>query len=139
MLAGLILCAAFDLSYLRVPNVVTYSGVALVLAAAAIAGDGAFFNAAGGALVAGGFLLAMSLLSRGKVGLGDAKLSAFGGALVGIDYAIPALFVGTLSAAVLYLLLLVAGAIKRNDPLPYAPFLTLGFVVTTLAVGSVLG
>jgi prepilin signal peptidase PulO-like enzyme (type II secretory pathway) len=137
MLDALILCAAFDLSYMRVPNAITYGGTGLVLIAATIAGDGALLSALGGALVAGGFLLAMSLLSRGKVGLGDAKLSAFGGALIGIDYAIPALFAGTLGAAVIYLTLLATRRIRRNDPLPYAPFLAFGFVVIAFASGSV--
>jgi prepilin signal peptidase PulO-like enzyme (type II secretory pathway) len=90
-------------------------------------------------MVGGGFMLAISLMSRGKVGMGDAKLAALGGSLTGVDYVLAGLFVGTLSAALVYIGLLLAGRISRTQALPYAPFLASGFAVIALITGTPLG
>ena len=137
--ADLVLCAWYDLSAFRVPNLLTYAGTALVLVSALLLPGGRPGEAVLGATVAGGFFLLLNLASRGKVGLADAKLAAFGGAFVGLRYAVPALFFGTLAAAFLCAVLLLARRITPNQPLPYAPFLSLGFVITMLVTGGSLG
>jgi prepilin signal peptidase PulO-like enzyme (type II secretory pathway) len=137
-LAALALCAAFDLVELRVPNHLTYSGTTLVLVTAIVKGHGAGIDAAAGALVGGGFLLAISLISRGRVGMGDAKLSALGAGLVGVNFVLVALFAGALAAAIVYLSLLSMGRITRTQPLPFAPFLAGGYIVVALVTGTTL-
>jgi prepilin signal peptidase PulO-like enzyme (type II secretory pathway) len=138
-LAILAICAAVDLVELRVPNALTYSGTVMVLVVAVLRSEAAGIDAVAGAMVAGGFLLAISLISRGRVGVGDAKLSALGGALVGVNYVLLALFAGTLAAAAIYVSLLLTGRITRTQSLPYAPFLTGGYVVVALITGTTLG
>jgi prepilin signal peptidase PulO-like enzyme (type II secretory pathway) len=138
-LAALALCAAFDVTELRVPNLLTYGGTLLVLLTAALTSSDAVLDSAAGAMVGGGFMLAISLMSRGKVGMGDAKLAALGGSLTGVDYVLAGLFVGTLSAALVYIGLLLAGRITRTQALPYAPFLASGFAVIALITGTTLG
>lgn len=130
-------CAVTDAAAFRVPNAFTYSGLVIMIAAAALFGDLA--GAVTGALVGGGFLLLISLSSRGKVGAGDAKLAAFGGAIVGGRYVIHALFLGSVAAAILCLALILAGRLSRSDPLPFAPFLSLGFAAVAILTGSTLG
>jgi hypothetical protein len=67
----------------------------------------------------------------------DAKLSAFGGALVGIALVLPALLVGSLTALPLSLILMVTRRINRKTLMPFGPFLAFGFVLVVLLGGSV--
>ena len=134
----LVFCARQDLATLRVPNPLTYGGLALVLGATLVLPGASFLSSLAGAALGGSFLLILSVSSRGKLGLGDAKLAAFGGALVGLRYVIPALFFGSLAAALVILLLLLLRRISRDQPLPYVPFLALGFILTGLTTGTTL-
>jgi leader peptidase (prepilin peptidase)/N-methyltransferase len=134
---AIVLCATVDLVEMRIPNVVTYSGTAFVLGAGAVAGLDVLGDAVLGAAIGGGILGVMSLISRGQVGLGDAKLSVLGGSLVGGTYVLPALLIGTLSAVPIFLGLLLLRRIHRRQAMPYGPYLSLGFVVVTLVAGSV--
>jgi len=53
-------------------------------------------------------------------------------------YALPALLLGSLSALPVAGALLLTRRISRRQPIPYGPYLSLGFVVLTLLAGSVL-
>jgi prepilin signal peptidase PulO-like enzyme (type II secretory pathway) len=136
--AALALCAAFDVAELRVPNFLTYSATIVVVTVAGLAGGDQGLEALAGGLAGGGFLLAVSMMSRGKVGLGDAKLATLGGALTGVNYVLVALFLGTLLGAVVYVTLLLLGRVTRTQALPYAPFLALGFILVALVTGTTL-
>src|SRR5690606_5578965 len=121
-----------------IPNVITYTGTLLLLPAAAIAGLDALGSALLGALIAGGLVALIVFVSRGQMGLGDLKLSILGGALVGGQYALPALLAGSLSALPVTAVLLLPRRISRRQPIPYGPYLAFGFVLATLLTGSVL-
>jgi prepilin signal peptidase PulO-like enzyme (type II secretory pathway) len=138
VVAALVYCATVDVLLMRIPNVITYPSVVLVLASAAIAGWSVLGEAALGALIGGGLIGLLVLISRGKMGMGDVKLSVLGGALVGAEYALPALLAGSLSALPVTGVLLLARRIDRRQAIPYGPYLAFGFVVVTLLAGSVL-
>jgi leader peptidase (prepilin peptidase)/N-methyltransferase len=137
-LAALMLCALIDYASFRIPNVLTYGGLVLVLAASLLLGDGSPDRAAFGALLGGGLMLVLCLFSRGALGFGDAKLSAFGGALVGGEYVLQALLVGAVAAAVVCLPLVLLGKLRRNQPVPFGPFLSLGFALVCLTTATSL-
>ena len=136
LLGVLMLCGILDFVSFRIPNALTYSGTTLLLGVAALSGVAVLLDAVLGVLIGGGFLAAISVLSRGKVGLGDAKLSGLGGGLVGGHYVLHALFFGTLAAAVLCFALVITGRLGLRQAIPYGPFLSFGFIVVTLAAGA---
>ena len=138
IVGALVYCATVDLIAMRIPNVITYPGVAVVLLSATIAGLSVLGDAALGALIGGGLIGLLVIISRGQMGMGDVKLSILGGALVGGEYALPALLLGSLSALPVAGALLLTRRISRRQPIPYGPYLSLGFVVLTLLAGSVL-
>jgi prepilin signal peptidase PulO-like enzyme (type II secretory pathway) len=138
IVAAMVYAATVDLIAMRIPNAVTYPGTLVVLAAAAVAGLSELADAVLGALVAGGVIGVIALLARGKMGMGDVKLCLLGGALVGVDYALPAMLIGSLSALPVAGILLLARRIDRRQAIPYGPYLALGFVAVTLIAGSVL-
>jgi prepilin signal peptidase PulO-like enzyme (type II secretory pathway) len=138
VVAAMVYAATVDLIAMRIPNVVTYTGTVAVLAAAAVAGFSELGDAALGALVGGGIVGLLVVVSRGQMGMGDVKLSILGGALVGGEYALPALLVGSLSALPVTAVLLLTRRIDRRQAIPYGPYLCFGFVLITLVAGSVL-
>lgn len=90
-----------------------------------------------GAFVAGGVFLVIVLISRGGVGLGDAKLAFFLGAALGGPQTWPppvlrALFLGIVLGGVGAGLLLLTRVRSMKDFIPYGPFLCAGAIITVL-------
>jgi leader peptidase (prepilin peptidase)/N-methyltransferase len=122
----------FDLKHRLILNVITYPSV---LAAVVLSdwSPGLTVTSAiiGGAGVAA-FFFVQNIVSRGSIGLGDAKLGALVGAVTGAGptgahlgavYAvIAAVFIGGITAIVL----LVTRIRRLKDPIPYGPFLCAG-------------
>jgi leader peptidase (prepilin peptidase) / N-methyltransferase len=70
--------------YLRlIPNKITVPAIVYALAIALVAGVSEFGRAVLGAVVAGGAILLLVLVSRGGIGGGDMKLMALIGAVMG--------------------------------------------------------
>jgi prepilin signal peptidase PulO-like enzyme (type II secretory pathway) len=139
LVAALLICTATDLLRYRVPNAVTYPGIALALLAALVLGPETAdaVDAVAAAVLAGGIFLVMALVSRGGIGLGDVKLATLIGATLGLQSAYAALFLGVLSAGAVILLLLLTRLVNRRQAVPYAPFLALAGVVLLLTRGPV--
>lgn len=136
LLLGLLVITATDMLRFRVPNVVTYPGTILALAAAVLMPDGSIGDALLAALLGGGAFFVLAVITRGGIGLGDVKLAVLIGAGLGLPIAVQALFYGILVAAIVMALLLVAGIVGRRQAVPYAPFLSLGAIVMVLTQGA---
>lgn len=135
--ALLAVAARIDLSERRVPNALTYGGAAAAILAAAIEGPAAGALAFGGCAFAGGAMGAVYLASRGRLGLGDVKLAAAVGALLGPAGVMPFLLASGVAGGLGGVWLLLRGA-TRGDTMAYAPALAVGAVITLLASGSVI-
>jgi len=135
--AVMALLAVVDLEQRRVPNVVVWPATALALLAAW--GEGQFLSAVAGALLAGGGFLALAalgrrLFGRDALGMGDVKLAALIGALVGLERMPWALLLGVLLAGAVAAALLLSGRARRGDSLAYGSCLALAALVV-LVVG----
>jgi prepilin signal peptidase PulO-like enzyme (type II secretory pathway) len=133
--AVLIACAATDLMAFRVPNVITYPAAGGALLAAALMPHGDPGEALIGGAVGAGLLLAIALISRGGLGLGDVKLAGFAGLALGGPLILPALMITTLAGGVLAAFLALRVR-RRNHPMPYAPFIAGGALAVLLWQGS---
>jgi leader peptidase (prepilin peptidase)/N-methyltransferase len=133
--AVLIACAATDLMAFRVPNVITYPAAGGALLAAALMPHGNPTEALIGGALGAGLLLAIALISRGGLGLGDVKLAGFAGLALGGPLILPALMITSLAGglAAAYLALRVR---RRSHPMPYAPFIAGGAIAVLLWQGS---
>jgi leader peptidase (prepilin peptidase) / N-methyltransferase len=136
--------AIIDVRERRLPDPLTalaYLGTTGLLALAAATGGGwPHFTraAAGGAALAAAFL-ALSVASKGALGLGDVKLSAsLGTALAwfGWPLLLAGVFAGFAAAAAAGLLLLAARRVSWRQRIPFGPFLiagALGPLIASLA------
>ena len=134
----LFLCATTDIVSLRVPNVVTYPAMLGAMVVGAAMPGVSMANVLAGGAVAGCLLLLPALVTRGVgVGIGDAKLAAFVGLALGLRNVMPALLLMALFGGAVAALLLLTGARRPNEPIPYAPFITAGALLVLLWRGPV--
>jgi Flp pilus assembly protein protease CpaA len=122
----------FDLKHRLILNRVTYPAIVLALALASFSPGLDILRSLSGLVAVGLFFVVQNVVSRGGIGLGDAKLGALVGAICGLGldlnhlgavYAvIYAIFLG--GAVALVLLVLRIRSLK--DPIPYGPFLCIG-------------
>jgi leader peptidase (prepilin peptidase)/N-methyltransferase len=138
--------ALIDLRWRIVPNRLTYPAVLvflLAIVAGHLAGGGvdAVRGLLGLALYAGPlFLLALALPAG--MGMGDVKLAALIGLVLGslgLAYVAVAAFAGVVGGGVGAILAMSAMGYGRKQTIPFGPFLAAGAVVAALAAPQIAG
>jgi leader peptidase (prepilin peptidase) / N-methyltransferase len=122
--AGTLVAAVVDARTGFIPNPVTRTTAVTALLLALPSG---FTQAALGACLAGGVLLALHLLTRGRgLGLGDVKLGAAIGAGLGPWCGIAALGAAFVAGGAYAAFLIARGRAGRHDAIAFGPFLAAG-------------
>ncbi len=85
-----------------------------------------------GLLVAGGLFLAIVLISRGGMGGGDVTLIGALGFALGVKYILLNIYVSFILGGIISVFLLAAKIRTRKNPIPFGPFIVLGFFITVL-------
>ncbi len=85
-----------------------------------------------GLFLAGGLFAAIMFLSRGGMGGGDVTLIGSLGFVLGVKYIFLNIFLSFISGAIISIILLVSKIKTRKDPIPFGPFIVLGFFITIL-------
>jgi prepilin signal peptidase PulO-like enzyme (type II secretory pathway) len=132
VLAVLVLLAAIDFEVRLLPNRIVYPAILC-----AIAWQAAFFpdrlaECLVAGVAAGAVLLLPSLIQPGAVGMGDVKVTAFLGVVLGSHVVVALLAGSLLSAPIALAILLVGGAGAKRTALPFGPFLTVGAAIALL-------
>lgn len=133
--------AWIDAAVQRLPDVLTapaYAGTAGLLLLAAAAGGQwhSMLRAAVGGLALAAVYLALAVVSRSAIGLGDAKLAAGLGTMLawaGWPVLVTGTFAGFLLAAVYGLGLLVLRRTSWRQRIPFGPFMIAGAFLALLA------
>jgi leader peptidase (prepilin peptidase)/N-methyltransferase len=77
------------------------------------------------------FLL-IALLSRGGMGLGDVKMAALMGIMLGYPNVLVAIFLAIIAGGLMAIVLLVSRKKGRKQAIPFGPFLALGTVLALI-------
>ena len=118
-----------DLEHKLIPDVIVLPAAAVGLGLAVAAGPERWWVPVTAALGAALFLLLLSLIYPGGMGLGDVKLALVLGAVLGASV-VPALAVAFAAGALLGAVLLVRlGRSARTMAIPFGPFLAAGALV----------
>lgn len=91
-----------------------------------------------GLLAGGGLFLAIVVISRGGMGGGDVTLTGALGFVLGIRYILLNIFLSFVLGAIISIVLLVSKIKTRKDPIPFGPFIVLGFLITSLWGGEII-
>jgi leader peptidase (prepilin peptidase)/N-methyltransferase len=126
--------ALIDLEHRIIPNRLTALGAALALVIGLVLDPGGEPERLIAAAAAGGFLLVAALAYPGGMGMGDVKLAAVLGLLLGRAVG-PAIFVALLSGAALAVVVIARKGQRegRKTAVPFGPFLALGALVAVFA------
>jgi prepilin signal peptidase PulO-like enzyme (type II secretory pathway) len=125
--AVMVVVSATDLEHRIIPNKIVLPATAIVLPVQTILHPSVEWTA--GALLGGGFLLAAAIVYPAGMGIGDVKLAALMGAMVGWTVSV-GLMLGMLLALVpSFVLLARHGMRARKMKIPFGPFLALGAVL----------
>lgn len=134
LFSSLLVVACVDLFHQIIPNVITLPGIALGLIFASTILPVGLLNSILGILLGGGILWGLAWVSPylfGKEGMGggDIKLLAMIGAFLGWKPTLLTIMVGAVVGSVVGLGLIMCKAMRRDQYLPFGPFLALGAVV----------
>ncbi|WP_410771105.1 prepilin peptidase [Fontibacillus sp. BL9] len=125
-----VLISFTDLTARVIPNGALLVFASTLLTAVLLWSDRPLLNHALGALVGGGFLLLLAVVTSGRgMGMGDVKLLALLGWVIGFPGVIIALFLASLTGAVAGLLLKVARREEGRQTIAFGPFLAFGTLV----------
>jgi leader peptidase (prepilin peptidase)/N-methyltransferase len=130
--ALLITIAYVDLDHRLVLNRLSYPGIVLALVGAAFWPGLSPLNALAGALAGFGFFLALQLLARGAMGMGDVKLAILVGAMCGFPAVLNALLLGTVLGGIAAAFALFVLRTGRKATIAYGPYLAAGAILAFL-------
>jgi Flp pilus assembly protein protease CpaA len=122
----------FDLKHRLILNVITYPSVLAAVVLSTWSPHLTVTSSIIGAVGVAAFFFVQNLVSRGSIGLGDAKLGALVGAVTGAGPtganlgAVYAVIAGVFIGGATALVLLVTRVRRLKDPIPYGPFLCAG-------------
>lgn len=143
LFSALLVVVGTDLSHQIIPDVITLPGLIVgVLGAVTVLPVG-WVNALLGILVGGGILWALAWISPylfGKEGMGggDIKLLAMIGAFLGWKPALLTIMVGSLTGSLIGVSLIGLHVIKRDEYIPFGPFLAFGALVSMFFAQPIL-
>ena len=129
-LAVLLSIAGVDILDRRAPNRLVYPGLVFALLASLSFGPGVAPDALLGGATAFALFLMIALVGRGAMGMGDVKVAALCGIVVGIHGMVPLLAFTFLTGMVVSLVLLVLRLRSRKDTIAFTPFLVLATFIT---------
>jgi leader peptidase (prepilin peptidase) / N-methyltransferase len=141
--SALLVVAGTDMSHKIIPNVITFPGILIGLISAATILPLGLVNGVLGLLVGGGILWLLAWASPylfGKEGMGggDIKLLAMIGAFLGWKPAVMTIMVGSFLGSLVGVALIASKVIKREDYIPFGPFLVCGALVALFFGQSLL-
>jgi leader peptidase (prepilin peptidase)/N-methyltransferase len=135
--SALIIIAFIDLNQQIVPDVISLPGIVIGCILSFFVSYISFINSALGVVVGGGIILIIGItgsviFKKEAMGGGDVKLAAMIGAFLGWRYIIVSLFLGFFLGALTGIILIMTKIKKREDAIPFGPFIVLGSFITLI-------
>jgi leader peptidase (prepilin peptidase)/N-methyltransferase len=139
LVAFLVPMALIDLDHRIIPNKLTAPAAVLAVVLGTVLDPGGEVHRLIGAAGGGGFFLVAALASPGGMGMGDVKLAAVLGLLLGAAVA-PALLIALVAGVVISIGVIARKGMAggRKTAIPFGPFLAIGGVAAMLAGGPIL-
>ncbi len=130
LISVLIVCSVIDLKYKIIPNKITYPSIIIALILSFILNHITFISSFIGILIPGGLLLLLALLYGKGLGMGDVKLVAVIGAVLGWQFTLLGIFIGSFFGAIIGITLMITGVIDRRTRIPFGPLISIGIIIS---------
>ena len=125
----------FDLLSFRIPNILTFTGIAVFFTINMLLNKESFGLLCMEVFIGFGLFWLIFYFTKGKMGLGDAKYSALIAVAAGLYSWLASIFIASIIALITALFLIVILKKDRKTKIPFAPFLTVGASVAILFKG----
>jgi leader peptidase (prepilin peptidase)/N-methyltransferase len=122
----LVIIVVSDLAYMIISDVVLLFFAVLFIVERMFIPLTPWWDSLFGAVVGFCLLLFIAFISKGGMGGGDIKLYGVLGIVLGWKLVLLSFFLATLLGAVIGLLGMAAGKVKRKNPIPFGPFIAAG-------------
>ncbi len=122
-----------DLAVRRIPNRLVLSLFLWAVVQSLWTGQPSPVGLVLGTLIGGGLFLLIAVAGRGAMGMGDVKLAAALGAVLGYPAVLSALFAGIIAGGLAALILILTRRIGRKDYMAYGPYLALGAILILMS------
>ncbi len=143
LLSTFIVMSVIDLHHQIIPD----GTVLLVLIFTVIYKASAYFmyntplllrDSAYGFLAGGLLFLGIAVVSGGAMGGGDIKLISVLGLMLGFKKTVLSILLSFFIGALISITLLITGRKGRKDPIPFGPFINIGFLIATFWGNSII-
>ncbi|MDC3416978.1 prepilin peptidase [Aquibacillus salsiterrae] len=128
----LVLAVLTDIREKLILDVITLPSIVLLLIIRMFIGGQPFLFYLLGGAVGFGLLLLIAIVSKGGMGGGDIKLYAAIGLALGPIQTIMSLVLASLFGAVIGIVFISTGLVKRKEPIAFGPFILIGTLVAYL-------
>jgi leader peptidase (prepilin peptidase)/N-methyltransferase len=140
---ALLIVSCIDLAHTIIPDAITLPGIVAGLGTSLWLTPIGIHNAFLGIVLGGGLFLLMAILSvvilkREGMGGGDIKLIAMLGAFLGWHAVLVTIFLAAVLGAGVGLTLILLRRKRRQEPLPFGPFLALGALLAMVWGDTIL-
>ncbi|MGO9409239.1 MAG: prepilin peptidase [Spirochaetia bacterium] len=122
-----------DIRHYRIPNYLSLGGVVVFVALKILWREQAIPTVVTELVVGFGVFWLIWRFTKGQIGLGDAKYSAFIAVAAGLSAWLISLFVASVIGLLCAAVLIVFFKVDRHARIPFAPFLTAGAILAILA------
>lgn len=130
LISLIIIVAISDLYKMLIPNRVLLFFLGLIVITRFFIPTDLWWDAYAGALLGFAILYIVALVSKGGMGGGDIKLFGVLGFFVGMKGIVLTLFLAAFFGMVFGLMLIVLKKVKRKQPIPFAPFIGIGVLIS---------
>lgn len=123
VIAILLLITIIDIRTKIIPNKFIILGVAVGVITLILDNGSSIVDALLGFIICGGMIAIISFITKGDIGMGDAKLFACIGVFFGLQTTLGIMLIATIISGLSGLILLALGKANRKTVLPFAPFI----------------
>ena len=125
----LILATFFDISKNKIPNLLSILGFPTLSILYICLKENNLFKFLLSSITATIIMILLSLFTKGKLGMGDAKLTLITSGMLGLYYWFISLLIASLSGLFIALILIKKNKWTTKTPIPFAPFLSFGAIL----------
>jgi leader peptidase (prepilin peptidase)/N-methyltransferase len=128
----LLAASLIDIKYLYIPDLIPILITLLALLSLYLEKGDFLSHRLAGSLLAASLLGGIRFLTKGGIGGGDVKLMAACGLYLGMRRALLAIFAAYILAGLWYFIPLMRGRVRRDTPVPMAPFFSAAMILAGL-------